>query len=37
MLEVLHFIFSGFWVYLGCVILIAAAAPRINITINRKD
>lgn len=36
MLEVLQFIFSSFWIWLGCVILVAAISSPIRITINRK-
>ena len=43
MLEVLQFIFSGFWVWLGTVILVAAVGmavaeiiPRITVTWRAK-
>lgn len=38
MLDVLKFIFSNFWIWLGTVIIVAALAQWSPITINyRKD
>lgn len=40
MLDILHFVFSDFWVFLGTVVLLAIVADGlsglITITINRK-
>lgn len=27
MLEILHFVFSSFWIWLGCFLLVAAFGP----------
>lgn len=36
MIEVLQFIFSGFWTWLDCCILIACFRPM-NVSIKRKS
>ena len=37
MLEVLRFIFSSFWVWLGTVILIGSIMPTFRIVWRKKD
>lgn len=38
MLDILHFVFSSFWVFLGSAVLLAIVADGLSglITINRK-
>jgi hypothetical protein len=37
MIEVLQFIFSSFWIWLGTAILIAILFEPIRIILNKKD